>query len=360
MRRFKILFLLCIAVGIYYSFSGLNDEKRSKEEESPPKLSNPTMTMREAASAEEAVPEKQEEFKYNLKGSIYEVIGLEEEVILERYGQPDRRDQSPYGYKWWVYKDKDVYTQIGIEGGQAVTLYTVGPKISAAPLLTGEPYQEVQKTFEITNSVDVDFDNSSYQFKLSDKDVSQRPLLSLGNDLYMQLYFDQFTERLSSIRLLTADVLLMHQPYEVYYRGELPDHPLILKRDWSRIQNGVEQQIFDITNMIRRRFEENPVEWHDKVSNVAFGHSQDMAINNYFSHISLEGNGLKERLKKNEVYYFSAGENIAAQYPDGPATVEGWLNSKGHREALLNEDYTHLGVGVYRYYYTQNFLQKPN
>lgn len=69
--------------------------------------------------------------------------------------------------------------------------------------------------------------------------------------------------------------------------------------------------------------------------------------------------GLKERLASEEVYYLAAGENIAAQYPDAPAAMQGWLNSKGHREALLEDDYTHLGVGVYHFYYTQNFLQKP-
>ncbi|MBR3119412.1 MAG: CAP domain-containing protein, partial [Oceanobacillus sp.] len=44
---------------------------------------------------------------------------------------------------------------------------------------------------------------------------------------------------------------------------------------------------------------------------------------------------------------------------DAPAAMEGWLNSEGHREALLSNDYTHIGVGVHRLYYTQNFLGKP-
>jgi Uncharacterized protein with SCP/PR1 domains len=40
------------------------------------------------------------------------------------------------------------------------------------------------------------------------------------------------------------------------------------------------------------------------------------------------------------------------------AVMEGWLNSEGHRETLLNEQYNYLGVGVHRLYYTQNFLLK--
>lgn len=364
MRRIKVIMIMFIAVAFfYYGFPQLQEGDDQKESDPPEIQTKPSVTSQKQNSIQkqkETTSElPQKEFKYDLKGSIYDVIGLSEEAIKEQYGQPDRKDPSPYGYTWWIYKNEGLYTQIGVEGGKAVTVYAIGPKISAEPLLTGHPYKYVKETFDILKSVEVEYESGSYQFKLSQDDVVQRPLVSLGNDLYMQLYFDQFTERLSSIRLFTAEVLLIQQPYEVYYRGQMPQQPLILKRNWSKIEAGVEQQIFDITNMIRKRFEKSSVSWHDKVASVAFGHSKDMAINNYFSHISLEGNGLKERLKENEVYYFSAGENIAAQYPDAPATVEGWLNSEGHREALLNEDYNHLGVGVYRYYYTQNFLQKP-
>lgn len=38
--------------------------------------------------------------------------------------------------------------------------------------------------------------------------------------------------------------------------------------------------------------------------------------------------------------------------------VEGWLNSKGHRENLLDGSYTYMGAGTYRKYYTQNFIIK--
>ncbi len=362
MRSLKVIIVMSIAFICFYFGVPEIQERENQQELASSKTQTKTSLSSKKESSEEqqkSTLEPQEKYKYDLSGSIYDVIGLSEKEIKAKYGEPEREDQSPYGYTWWIYKHDGVYTQIGVEGGKAVTIYTIGPKISAEPLLTGQPYESVDDMFEISNDVNIEYDNGSYQFKLSQDDVVQRPLIPLGKDVYMQLYFDQFTERLSSIRLFTANVLLVHQPYEVYYRGELPNQPLILKRDWSKIEKGVEQQIFDITNVIRNRFDKKSVSWHEKVASVAFDHSKDMAIHNYFSHISLEGDGLKERLKENKVYYFSAGENIAAQYPDAPSTVEGWLNSKGHREALLNEDYTHLGVGVYRYYYTQNFLQKP-
>ncbi|BBP89067.1 hypothetical protein BsIDN1_26850 [Bacillus safensis] len=77
-------------------------------------------------------------------------------------------------------------------------------------------------------------------------------------------------------------------------------------------------------------------------------HSEDMKENHYFSHESKKYGTLKDRLERGEVGFQLAGENIAYNYVDGPAAVEGWLNSEGHRKALLNKDYTHLGVGVKR------------
>ncbi len=74
-------------------------------------------------------------------------------------------------------------------------------------------------------------------------------------------------------------------------------------------------------------------------------HSEDMKENNYFSHVSKKYGSLKDRLEEGHVDFQQAGENIAYNYVDGPAAVEGWLNSEGHRKALLNSDYTHLGVG---------------
>ena len=59
------------------------------------------------------------------------------------------------------------------------------------------------------------------------------------------------------------------------------------------------------------------------------------------------------------MFYQLAGENIAAQYMDGPSAVEGWLNSEGHRESLLESKFTHIGVGVYqKILYTKFYREK--
>jgi uncharacterized protein YkwD len=53
--------------------------------------------------------------------------------------------------------------------------------------------------------------------------------------------------------------------------------------------------------------------------------------------------------------YFLEGENIAVHDLDAPYIVEGWFNSIGHRENILNKDYSETGIGIYQNYYVQKF-----
>ncbi|WP_330948438.1 CAP domain-containing protein [Virgibacillus sp. MG-45] len=293
-------------------------------------------------------------------GDLFQWIGKTTKELEGKLGTPIRKDLSSYGYTWWVYTDqKEQYIQFGILNDKIQTVFGTGSKLSIDPLVIGQSYEEVNEVFPFSEEITYKKGISSYTFRLNNDDMKKRPLAKITNDLFIQCYFDTFTDKLSSVRILSGDLLLQHRPYELQYRGELPEQPSLSDDEWLQVEHGMEQQIFDITNVMRHSNQKSSLKWEEKVSEVAFLHSKDMSVNNYFSHYAQNGDGLKERLAAKEVFYFSAGENIAAQYPDAAAAMEGWLNSKGHREALLNDGYTHLGVGVYRLYYTQNFLAKP-
>lgn len=299
-------------------------------------------------------------YKEALDGDLYNWMDRSKAELLETHGEPNRIDISAYGYEWFVYMDYvGSYIQFGIEDEIIKTIYAVGDDFAIEPIEVGQTYEKVNDVFEFTKEVSYSEGLASYTFKMTKEDLERRPLVRVGDDVFLQLYFDTFTNELSSVRILDTDVLLRHRPYEISYRGKLPEVATFSDSDWEEIESGMERQIFDISNVLRSRFDISLLEWDTDVSEVAFNHSKDMMENNYFSHYSLNGDGLKERLEVTGLFYIAAGENIAAQYPDAPAAVEGWLNSEGHREALLTKEYTHLGVGVHRLYYTQNFLAKP-
>ncbi|SET86007.1 Uncharacterized conserved protein YkwD, contains CAP (CSP/antigen 5/PR1) domain [Salinibacillus kushneri] len=291
-------------------------------------------------------------------GRLFHLFSADQSSIIKTLGEPNRKDPTPFGYQWWIYEDlAGQYIQIGMKEGKVVTIFATGEELSIDPISIGDSYEKVKEHFPVQSKVELELSKGSYQFQLKDEEMKRNPLVKLSDNRFMQLYFDTFTNQLSSVRIMNPDTLLYLKPYAVKYRGDLPE---ITNSEvqWKKIEAGREKQIFSISNEIRKRFSLETFTWDEPVSEVAFSHSEDMAKNNYFSHYAPNGEGLQDRLSEQQIKYLSAGENIAAQYPDAAAAVEGWLNSKGHREALLNRDFTHLGTGVYRDYYTQNFLQK--
>ena len=58
------------------------------------------------------------------------------------------------------------------------------------------------------------------------------------------------------------------------------------------------------------------------------------------------------------------GENIAAGQPNAQLVMYSWMNSEGHRENILNPNYTHIGIGCVQMgginYWVQYFTGNPS
>lgn len=310
-----------------------------------------------ADSKNQMNPPKKPSSKKPNKG-LSVLIGKNVEFLEKTLGKPQRIDPTIYHFKWYIYnRDDQTYAQVGVENQRVVTVFAMGEKLNVTPFKIGQPIEEIFNTQYIDTNVDINLGKSSYRFELNDTDLNLRPLIQLG-DIYAQLYFDKFTGKLSSLRFLDAKTLIRQKPYELVYSGDLIEPPPPDEALWKSVEEATEKQIFDLTNVIRLRHHLQPLDWDERTAEVAFEHSKDMFLNNDFSHTSKKYGGLADRLNAAKIAYRSAGENIAANYTDGPAVVEGWLNSEGHRAALLNKEFTDLGVGVYKKFYTQEFIQK--
>lgn len=286
------------------------------------------------------------------------LMGKSSTELISKFGKPTRIDRSFYDYEWWVYPiDYDEYFQIGVTNDKVVTIFATGAKAQIPPFKIGQSIAEIYTTTQIETNINIDYEDGSYRFELSEEDLNSRPIILVG-DYFAQLYIDKFTGTLSSVRLLNAETLIKQHPYEMVYRGELLEAEPLPEMYEEEVDFGKSRQIFDLTNVIRARFGIKPLEWDEQTAEAAYAHSKDMYESQQFSHTSEKSGELADRLEASSVVFQMAGENIAANYIDAPAVIEGWLNSKGHRESLLNEEFTHLGVGVYKRHYTQNFIGK--
>jgi len=102
-----------------------------------------------------------------------------------------------------------------------------------------------------------------------------------------------------------------------------------------------------------------------QLASAAYGHSRDMADQHYFSHTSLDGRTLSDRINATGYVWSSIGENIAAGHGSVQAVVGAWMGSDGHCANLMNPNFTQFGLACarndaspYRIYWTQN-LGRP-
>lgn len=74
---------------------------------------------------------------------------------------------------------------------------------------------------------------------------------------------------------------------------------------------------------------------------------QDMFDNQYFEHISPHNIGVGDLGEEVGYDYILIGENLAmGNFKDDQALLDAWIASEGHRENIVNKNYTEIGVAV--------------
>jgi uncharacterized protein YkwD len=88
-----------------------------------------------------------------------------------------------------------------------------------------------------------------------------------------------------------------------------------------------------------------PVSWSDSLALAAYLHSEDMALNDFFSHTGSDGSSAGERISRQGYPWRTYGENIAVGYPTVSSVIEGWLASDGHCRNLMAPAFAEIGAG---------------
>ncbi|NJL22183.1 MAG: CAP domain-containing protein [Leptolyngbyaceae cyanobacterium SM1_3_5] len=104
-------------------------------------------------------------------------------------------------------------------------------------------------------------------------------------------------------------------------------------------------QILSLVNDFRSRNGLNAVRLSDRLTAAAQGHSQNMASQDFYSHISKDGTPFDQRIRAAGYRFSTAAENIAAGFATADSVFNGWSNSPGHRANMLNPNMQEIGVG---------------
>jgi hypothetical protein len=85
---------------------------------------------------------------------------------------------------------------------------------------------------------------------------------------------------------------------------------------------------------------------NNKLSQAAQDKANDMAVRNYWSHVTPEGAQPWQFISAVGYEYTLAGENLAYGFATSSDTVAGWMNSSAHRDNLLKSGYKEVGFGI--------------
>lgn len=118
-------------------------------------------------------------------------------------------------------------------------------------------------------------------------------------------------------------------------------------------------RVLELVNEERAAAGLNPVTLDTAASRAALVRAKETVKS--FSHTRPDGRNFTTALTEQGVNYRMAGENIAWGQRSPEQVMEGWMNSAGHRANILNESYTHIGIGYHQEngvnYWTQLFFR---
>lgn len=121
-----------------------------------------------------------------------------------------------------------------------------------------------------------------------------------------------------------------------------------------------ESTMLGLINSARTANGLKPLSANSQLTKVARLKSQDLANNNYFSHISPTYGSPFEMMKKFGISYLYAGENLAKN-TNVSAAHTSLMNSPSHKKNILNPDFNQVGIGIFTAkdgtkLYTQMFI----
>ncbi|WP_449354508.1 CAP domain-containing protein [Virgibacillus natechei] len=271
-------------------------------------------------------------------------IGDSRAEVEQETGEPQRTSENEYGVDWETYHENyQNFIMVAYdEEDTARGLYT-NQDLIASPtgIEIGSSKESVSEHLGTPESA---MRKGLVNYQINDN--GEYDVFQTDNN-YVTMFYDKHeNDTVTAIQVIDEE---LEQNKNAFYTEPS-----------EQLQAGLEYQLFDLTNATRAKHDLPILTWDDQVRETAQDHSSDMAENQYFNHVNLEGQSPFDRMEEDDISFTTAGENLAYGQYSSIFAHEGLMNSLGHRENILKENYRNLGVGVAfneesQPYYTEKF-----
>ena len=273
-------------------------------------------------------------------------IGMPEKTVFDSLGDPCDTLLSEYGFYWNIYHENfKNYTQIGIKDGVVVAVYTNSSNLLFDGVTAGKRKDELRALFG--EPLDGIIKGDTRYLSNGDADYANFDLYKIRG-AYVTFFYDAFKNNsLTSVNIIDCDV---EESFDMLYAASSDE-----------LKESFEIQNFYVTNATRQKEGLAPFLPHAELDKLSFGHSYDMAKNDYFSHKNQNGDSVLERAQGHGIKFKTIGENLAMGSQNSIYMHELLMNSEGHRKNILG-NFTNMGTGIAfaennKPYLTQIFLK---
>lgn len=138
-----------------------------------------------------------------------------------------------------------------------------------------------------------------------------------------------------------------HILHEIFSISEIGVVVLFFLLPYIAVASPISKElILKLTNKERQSqnlilLEQNPI-----LEQAAQKKAKDIMEKQYFAHTNPDGRAFYEWVDESGYNYAYAGENLAIDFDEAEDAMAAWMASPKHRENILNENYSEMGVGI--------------
>ncbi len=122
--------------------------------------------------------------------------------------------------------------------------------------------------------------------------------------------------------------------------------PFLISYNNNKMAAVVDAVLVDLANKDRTANDLKPLTVNPTLQKAAELKVEDMATKGYFAHTSPEGITPWHWFSQAGYSFTYAGENLAMDFSESPDVETAWMNSPLHRENILNNKFTQIGIAV--------------
>lgn len=282
-------------------------------------------------------------------------IGKDIKFMTKHYGQADRTYPFKYGYKNYIFKKDKQYYIVSTKKDIITSVYATGKDVKVDPLSIGESASHLFENTSINPEPTIQSKGKTYRFEMSDEDMKTQTLIKYGN-IYAQVYSDQQSNKILSVRFLDSDTLAALQPYKLNTdegdSSESKDKATPFEQTPNQLIT-----LYEVANQMRELKGLKPLKINDDIAHIASINLYE-ATEKGTDSAEFTESALTQQLDENNVSYSSTSQNVGYDFDDVPTLIHSWMNSDIHRSRMLNNKYDEMGGEVMKDYYSLIFLEK--